>query len=59
MPEIKLPIEGQEFYIDDGTLNGSFLYLYFKPGDSTASLDGIFNSAQLRAIADYMDKHSK
>lgn len=61
MQKRKPLIEGEEFYIDanDGTLNGSWSYLYFKPGDCNATLDGEFSASELHAIADYMDKHDK
>lgn len=60
MAEKKLLIEGQEFYIDDdASLHGSWSYLYWKPGDSTACLDGDFTAEHLRAIADHMDKHKQ
>lgn len=40
---------------EDGSLYAVSWYLDWAPGADTATLDGDFTAAQLRAIADHMD----
>lgn len=55
-----LLIPGREFYIsEDRTLNGSWEYVYYKPGDKTITLDGNFKLDDLRAIILYMELNPK
>lgn len=41
----------------DGGLYNLGWYLAWKPGQENATLDGMFDAAQLRAIADWMNSH--
>jgi hypothetical protein len=41
---------------DNGSLYWLSPYISWEPGDFTAELDGEFTAADLRAIADHMDK---
>jgi len=41
----------------DGGLFSLGWYLSWSPSSEQAALDGEFTSAELRAIADYMDEH--
>lgn len=42
----------------DGGLDDLGWYLRWRIGESTATLDGDFTAAELRAIADHMDQHT-
>lgn len=41
---------------DDGSLDDGLNFLAWHPGDEKATLDGEFTAAQLRDIADHMDR---
>ncbi len=52
--------EKSEIIIEqNGNLHSSYEYVDYQMGDNRITLDGVFDSQELRAMADYMDKHSK
>jgi len=55
----KTPLyEGSGITIDDrGNLNSSWDYVDYEKGTGRVTMDGTFDAQELRAIADYMDKH--
>ena len=53
-----MTIPERAFY-KNGKLHDSNGYLYWDPGMELAVIDGLYSAADLRAIADWMDKHSK
>jgi len=52
--------EKSEIIIEEnGDLHSSYDYVGYEMGDNRITLDGIFDAQELRAMADYMEKHQK
>lgn len=47
------------FIEENGCLHSSYEYVDYQMGDNRITLDGVFDAQELRAMADYMDKHGK
>jgi len=57
-PEDKPLFEGSEIIIESsGNLHSSYEYVDYQIGDNRVTMDGVFDAQELRAIADYMEKH--
>lgn len=45
--------------LPDGSIDGNtYQFIRWKPGDTSACLDGDFDAADLLAIGNYMEKHN-
>lgn len=52
--------EGSDIRINEnGDLASSYDYVDYVIGSARVTMDGVFTAQELRAIADYMDKHDK
>lgn len=57
-PDDKPLFEGSEIYIEpNGDLYSSYDYVSHQKGTNRVTMDGDFDAQELRAIADYMEKH--
>lgn len=60
MPDYKPLFDKSEIKIDDkGNLTSSYDYVDYEKGSNRVTMDGTFDSQELRAIADYMEKYDK